>query len=50
MLNSDVPQTAEYPMVRPDKVSLIVREIYAEHSLGVEAQNSYFLKVVSSRA
>ena len=37
-------------MVRPDKVSLIVREIYAEHSLGAEAPNSYFLKVVSSRA
>ena len=34
MLDSDVPRTAEHPMVRPDKVSLIVREIYAEHRLG----------------
>ena len=50
MLSSDVPRTAEHPMVYPDKVSLIVREIYAKHSLGAEVQNSYFLKVVSSRA
>ena len=50
MLGGNVPRIAEHPMVRPDKVSLIVREIYAEHSLGTEAQNSYFLKVVSSRA
>ena len=40
MLSSDVPWTAEHPMVRPDKVSLIVQEIYAEHRLGAEAQNS----------
>ena len=40
MLGSDVPRTAEHPMVRPDKVSLIVWEIYAEQRLGVEAQNS----------
>ena len=40
MLGSDIPRTTEHPMVRPDKVSLIVREIYAEHRLGVEAQNS----------
>ena len=37
MLGSDVPRTAEYPMVRPNKVSLIVLEIYVEHSLGAEA-------------
>ena len=49
MLGSDVPRTAEHPMVLPDKVSLIVREIYAEHRLGAEAQNSHFVKVVSSR-
>ena len=36
-------------MVRPDKVSLIVREVHAEHSSRAEAQNSYSLKVVSSR-
>ena len=40
MLGSDVSRTAEHPMVRPDKVSLIVREIYAKHRLGDEAQNS----------
>ena len=40
MLGSDVSWIAEHPMVRPDKVSLIVREIYAEHRLGVKAQNS----------
>ena len=40
MLGSDVSWTAEHPMVRPDKTSLFVREIYAEHQLGVEAQNS----------
>ena len=34
MLGSDVPRNAEHPMVRSDKVSLIVREIYAEHRLG----------------
>ena len=34
MLDSDVSRTAEHPVVRPDKVSLIVREIYAEHRLG----------------
>ena len=39
MLGSDVSWIAEHPMVRPDKVSLIVREIYAEHGLGAEAQN-----------
>ena len=50
MLGSDVSRTAEHLMVRLNKVSLIVQEIYAEHSLGAEAQNSYFLKVVSSRA
>ena len=37
-------------MVRPDKISLIVQEVYAEHNSGAEAQNSYFFKVVSSRA
>ena len=40
MLGSDVSRTAEHPMVRLDKTSLLVREIYAEHRLGVEAQNS----------
>ena len=39
-LSGDVPRTAEHPMVRPDKVILIVREIYAEHKLGAETQNS----------
>ena len=39
-LSGDGPQTAEHPMVRPDKVILIVREIYAEHKLGAETQNS----------
>ena len=34
MLGSDVPRTAEHPMVRLDKISLIVWEIYAEHRLG----------------
>ena len=34
MLGSDVPRTTEHPIVCPDKVSLIVREIYAEHRLG----------------
>ena len=40
ILGSDVPWTAEHPMVRPDKVLLIVREIYVEHRLGTKAQNS----------
>ena len=34
MLGSDVPRTAEHPMVRLDKILLIVWEIYAEHRLG----------------
>ena len=34
MLGSDVPRTAEHPMVRRDRVSMNVREIYAEHRLG----------------
>ena len=40
MLGSDISWTAEHPMVRLDKTSLFVWEIYAEHRLGVEAQNS----------
>ena len=42
MLGSDVSRTAEHLMVRLNKVSLIVQEIYAEHSSGAKAQNSYF--------
>ena len=34
MLGGDVSRTAEHPMVRRDKVSMNVREIYAEHRLG----------------
>ena len=40
MLGGDVPRIVEHPMVRLDKVILIVQEIYAEHRLGAEAQNS----------
>ena len=39
-LSGDVPRIVEHPMVRLDKVILIVQEIYAEHRLGAEAQNS----------
>ena len=39
MFGSDVSRNAEHTMVRPDKTSLFVWEILAEHRLGVETQN-----------